>query len=69
MTKEELIAHQQLQIEELKAKRKANKEVYKKIHSKFYGMGQPLNDNNLKFNEAQTLWAMSVYSLISDLEL
>lgn len=53
MTKNELIAKQQIEIEELKIANKHNSESFRTIHNMLYGCGAPLNDNCLNFNREQ----------------
>lgn len=67
MTKNELIVKQQLKLEEIKSSRKKNKEVLKKIHGKFYGIGQPLNGDTLNFNAKQLEWVWELYELTQEL--
>ena len=63
MTKDELIAKQQLQIEEMKASLEENKEIKKRLHGKFYNIGAPLNDNVLRLNNEQLKWCMQMSAL------
>lgn len=67
MTKDELIAKQQLQIEEYKEKLKENKELIEQIIGKFYNIGQPLNDNILQMNKDQLKWCFGVVGLVEQL--
>jgi len=67
MTQEELITKQQLRIEELESDKKENKIVLSHIFNKFYGVGQPLNDNILKFNKDQMAWCFHLYTLTNNL--
>jgi len=67
MTKDELIAKQQLQIEEYKKMLKENKELRKQIIGKFYNMGQPLYDNILQMNKDQLKWCFEVVGLVEQL--
>ena len=67
MSKDELIAKQQLRIEELEQMLQENKQVVKSIKLKFYAMGQPLNDNLLKFNKEKQKWCFEVYDLVTGL--
>lgn len=69
MTTEELITKQQLKIEEYKSAAKENKTIVHKIKSKFYAIGQPLNDNALQFNAAQRKWCFEVMELIESINL
>jgi hypothetical protein len=64
MNKDELIVKQQLLIEEYKQKLIDNGKLYDRLHGKFYSIGQPLNDNRLKFNEEQLHWCMSVFQMV-----
>lgn len=68
MTKDELIAKQQLEIEEMKSVFEANKQVISDLHFKIHGIGQPLNDNCLKFNKEQLLWVSQVLELVELLD-
>lgn len=53
MTKDQLIAKQQIEIEELKELIKRHKASVKKVYGLIYAIGAPLNDNVLQFNEKQ----------------
>lgn len=66
MNKDELIAKQQLEIEEMKMKLISNNETYKQLHGMFYSIGAPLNDNILKMNVDQLRWCSKVYNLITE---
>jgi len=66
MTTEELITNQQLEIEEFKRNSQENNEIIKGLHGMFYSIGQPLNDNILKFNKDQRKWC---HELIKKIEL
>jgi len=68
MTQEELIVKQQLEIENLKATLKSNNEIVKRVKGNMVAIGQPLNDNLLKFNKAQLTWAMDIYDLLNQIE-
>lgn len=68
MTNEELIAKQQHEIEEYKAALKENEKVVKKIQNSFYAIGQPLNDNILRFNKEQIKWALEVVALTEQIK-
>lgn len=67
MNKDELITKQQLKIEDFERKLKLNKQLIKNVKLKFYGMGQPLNDNILNFNKKQQAWCFEVMDLIDQL--
>jgi SMC interacting uncharacterized protein involved in chromosome segregation len=67
MTKDELIAKQQLQIEEYKKMLKENTELKRDLEMMFYAIGQPLNDNILQFNKKQQKWCFRVVSLVEQL--
>lgn len=67
MTKDELIAKQQLQIEEYKQMLKENKQLKSQIIGKFYSIGQPLNDNVLQINKDQMRWCFGVVELAEQL--
>lgn len=53
MTESELIAKQQLEIEELKLEVADYKKARKKVFNIIYGIGGPLNDNKLKYDKYQ----------------
>jgi hypothetical protein len=55
-----LIGKQQLEIESLKREKEENAKILQDIKREFYAVGQPLNGNNLKFNEDQIRWALRV---------
>lgn len=63
MSKDELIARQQLEIEQYKLASEENQKICKDLHLRFYAIGAPLNDNILKFDKAQMLWALEVFQL------
>lgn len=65
MTKDELITKQQLKIEEQKKKLKEYKATVRSINGKFYNIGEPLNDNRLKFNKEQQGWCFEVVELVN----
>ena len=67
MTKEELIAKQQLEIEGYKAQLIENTKIGREIKGKFYNIGQPLNDNILQFNKDQMKWCFQVVELVEQL--
>lgn len=67
MTKDELIAKQQLQIEEYKQMLEENSEIKKSLTGKFYNIGEPLNDNVLQFNKDQQKWCFGVVALVEQL--
>lgn len=67
MTQTELITKQQLQIEEYKQILQQNKKLKRQIISKFYSMGQPLNDNVLQMNKEQMKWCFEVVGLAEQL--
>ena len=67
MKKDELIAKQQLEIEEYKEKLKENKELKRQIIGKFYNIGQPLNDNVLQMDKKQMGWCFGVVELAEQL--
>lgn len=67
MTKDELITKQQLEIEEYKQALKENAQVIKSLTGKFYNIGQPLNDNVLRFNKDQQKWCFGVFALVEQL--
>jgi len=53
MTKDELIAKQQIEIEELRQKISEHKKIFKNIRGIIYGIGGPLNDNKLGYTRPQ----------------
>lgn len=67
MTKDELLAKQQLEIEGYKAKLIENAKILRKIHGKFYNIGQPLNDNVMQFNKEQIKWCFQVFEIFDQL--
>ena len=67
MTKDELIAKQQLQIEDYKQMLEENTELKKDLTMMFYAIGQPLNDNVLQFNKEQHKWCFKVVELVEQL--
>ena len=67
MSKDELIAKQQIQIEQYKETLKENIGLISRIKGKFYNIGQPLNDNVLQMNKDQMKWCFSVVELIEQL--
>lgn len=68
MTKDELIAKQQLEIESQKSIIESNRELANDIKMMFVAIGQPLNDNVLMFNRDQLKWCQRVYDKIEELE-
>lgn len=64
MTKDELITKQQLEIEEQKAIIANNNTLKDMLLGRFFNIGQPLNDNVLKFNKDQMRWCFTVTELI-----
>ena len=67
MTKDELIAKQQLEIEDYKAQLIENTKIGRDIKGKFYNIGAPLNDNILQFNKDQMKWCFQVVELVEQL--
>jgi len=67
MTKDELIAKQQLEIEEYKKMLQENTELKRDLEMMFYAIGQPLNDNVLQFNKEQQKWCFRVVALVEQL--
>jgi hypothetical protein len=67
MTKDELIAKQQLEIEDYKAQLIENTKIGLEIKGKFYNIGAPLNDNILQFNKDQMRWCFQVVELVEQL--
>lgn len=68
MSKDELIAKQQLEIEEYKMLAEQNKKLVSEISGSFTAIGRPLNDNVLQFNSRQLKWCFDVHELIQQLE-
>lgn len=64
MTKDELIAKQQIEIEEYKFISENNAKIKKELHGEFYAIGKPLNDNKLQFCISQLKWCYEVIELI-----
>lgn len=64
---DELIAKQQLQIEDYKQMLEENSEIIKSLMAKFYSIGAPLNDNILQFNKEQQKWCFEVVGLLEKL--
>lgn len=64
MSEAELIARQQMEIEELKQDLGTNVAIKNSLHGEFYSIGAPLNDNILGFNKEQLQWVGKVYFLI-----
>lgn len=72
MTKGELIAKQQLEqleLEELRKQISVNENLVSLIRHKFIGIGQPLNDNNLKMDRRQIGWCFEVLGLVEQIEI
>lgn len=67
MTKDQLIANQQVQIEEYKDMLRNNLRVKESIIGSLYSIGAPLNDNLLKFNKDQLKWLMSLGDKINEI--
>lgn len=59
----ELVAKQQLQIEEYKQMLEENYKIKYSLTGKFYNIGAPLNDNFLQFNKEQMKWCFGVVEL------
>lgn len=53
MNKDQLIAKQQLEMEELKERIEEYQDTLKQIYYAMYNIGAPLNDNILNFNTKQ----------------
>jgi hypothetical protein len=68
MTKDGLIARQQLKLEYHTDQNKVHAELKRLLIGKFYNIGQPLNDNILQFNPKQQRWAWDVVQLIEQLD-
>lgn len=69
MTKDQLIAKQQLKIEEYEEMLKKNAEIKDILMGCFYNIGEPLNDNILMFNSDQKKWAHATVKLVEELEV
>jgi hypothetical protein len=63
MTKDELIAKQQIEIEDLKARLKENATLKRKIKGMCFAIGAPLNDNILQMNKDQLKWCFQIAEL------
>lgn len=63
----ELIAKQQLEIEDYKKQLEENMEIVAKLNSKFFSIGAPLNDNVLQFNKEQLKWCFKVSELVEQI--
>jgi len=57
---QQLIAKQALRIEKQDREKQENTKIVEDIKHEFYGIGKPLNDNKLKFNEDQIRWALRI---------
>ncbi len=68
MTKDELIAKQQIEIEEYREMLKENAVLHKSLIGKFYNIGAPLNDNVLQFNKDQRKWCLELFDLIDGIK-
>ena len=64
---EELITKQQIEIEEYKQLLQENHKIRHDLIMRFYAMGQPLNDNILKFNHEQLKWCVKTIELIESI--
>ena len=69
MTKDELISKQQLEIEKMKSILEANKIIISGMYLKIYGIGQPLNDNSINFNQQQLVWVSQILNLVEQLDV
>lgn len=58
--RQQLIAKQALRIEKQDREKQENTKIVEDIKHEFYGIGKPLNDNKLKFNEDQIRWALRI---------
>lgn len=67
MNKDALIAKQQLEIEDYKDTANSNRIIRGDLRGHFIGIGAPLNDNRLKFNKEQMLWAAQAMELINNI--
>ena len=64
---EELVTKQQLEIEELRGLLKEVALVKSKMQFKLHGIGQPMNDNNVRMDNKQLAWCASVEELVEQL--
>lgn len=64
LTKDELIAKQQIELEYCKSLLETNFLTKEKLISKLFSIGAPLNGNRLLFNKEQQDWAFQVEELI-----
>lgn len=69
MTKDELIAKQQIQIEEYESLFRENAAIKQKLKGMMYNIGAPLNDNVLQFNSRQLIWAISLAEAIGEINI
>lgn len=67
MSKDELIAKQQIAIENYKQNAREDKEIIRLIIGRFIGYGQPCNDNILQMNANQLNWCYITLELIDEL--
>lgn len=65
---EGLVTKQQLKIEDFNEKTVHNEDVLKTLNHRFIGIGQPLNDNILKFNNDQLAWVFQIKELVDSIE-
>lgn len=68
VNKDQLIAKQQLKIEEYEEILKKNAEVKEALISCFYSIGEPFDDNSWTFNSDQKIWSHNVVELIKEIE-
>lgn len=66
MTKDELIAKQQIEIEELNAILTSKKEALSQIQLWIYRVGGPLNDNCGKFTPKQMVEFQKIANIIDE---
>lgn len=67
--KDLLISEQQLEIARLCRVMKNNKVILDRLEYRIMGIGQPLNDNNLKMNRDQLLWVRGIKEQIDKIEV
>ena len=67
MTHEELIAKQQLMLEDYEKIYIDVTRIRKELHGLLFSIGQPMNDNILQFNKDQLKWCAKLNNLIGQL--
>jgi len=69
MIVEQLVTKQQLEIERYKSILENNELIINDLHGLIHGIGQPLNDNCLEFNNKQLKWVQGVLDLVESLNI